>query len=71
MDLFKGAGKGASLPGVKGTAWGLVNAVTEYVDHHRGHSKTTRDNRMDYSWFGPGDQLKTDAFNAAIELISA
>lgn len=66
LDLFKGAGRGANLAGVQGTAWGLVNAVTEFVDHHRGNAGTTRDNRLDYAWFGAGDALKTQAFDKAV-----
>lgn len=33
LDLFEGQGRGLDLPGVKGTAWGLYNAITEGVDH--------------------------------------
>ena len=36
INLFEGAGKGSTLPGSKGTGWGLVNAVTEHFDHHTG-----------------------------------
>lgn len=35
MDLFNGAGIGAEMDGSRGTAWGLVNAVTEYIDHRK------------------------------------
>lgn len=66
MDLFMTSGKGSQMQGVRNTAWGLVNAVTEYVDHHRGNAGTTRDNRMDYAWFGLGDTLKTTTFDAAV-----
>lgn len=66
MDLFK-HGRGHNLQSSDGTAWGLVNAVTEYVDHHRGNSATTRDIRMDYAWFGEGDKLKSYVFDKAVE----
>ena len=66
MSLFDGRGKGAQLQSASGTAWGLVNAVTEFVDHHRGNGGTTRDNRLDYAWFGLGDTLKTTAFDTAV-----
>lgn len=69
-SLFNGAGKGAQLDGNVGTAWGLLNSCTEYVDHHRGTSKTTRDNRMDYAWFGDGDKLKSQAFAQLMSLVS-
>lgn len=64
--LFNGQAKGSDLKGVMGTAWGLVNAITEYVDYHRGTAATTISNRLDYAWFGPGDTLKTTAFSKAM-----
>lgn len=33
-------GKGTHLPGVVGTRWGLLNAVTEYNTHERNYRKT-------------------------------
>ncbi len=69
--LFNGGGRGSQLPGVAGTAWGLVNSVTEYIDHSRGNAATTRDNRLDHAWFGPGDALKTAAFDSACALAGA
>lgn len=63
MDLFGGAGKGAQLDGVRGTAWGWVNAVTEYADWHvRARSQ---DNRLSSAWFGQGDALKARAVELA------
>src|SRR5690606_12322038 len=35
LALFEGQGRGADLPSAKGTAYGLLNAVTEFVDHER------------------------------------
>ena len=62
MGLFNGAGKGAGLDGVRGTAWGLLNAVTEYHDFHiraRG-----QDNRLNSAWFGIGANAKEKALKA-------
>ena len=68
LALFNGEGRGANLPGVKGTAWGMLNAVTEYVDHHvRARSV---DNRMDSAWFGMGERLKNDARDKLVALVS-
>ena len=61
LRLFDGVAMGSNLPGVHGTAWGWLNAVTEHVDHHYGNAKTTADTRVDSAWFGPGDKLKTKA----------
>lgn len=58
LELFDGNGMGSDLPGVKGTRWGLLNAVTQFVDHERGHNADTR---MTNAWFGDGNRLKTTA----------
>lgn len=58
MALFQGEGKGSSLKTSKGTAWGLLNAVTEYVDHYMGN---TDDGRLDAAWFGRGNEIKNRA----------
>lgn len=56
MQLFNGAGKGSRIEGVRETGWGLMNAVTEYVDYHI--RATTQDNRLNSAWFGEGAKLK-------------
>lgn len=56
LQLFNGAGKGSRMDGVAGTAWGLVNAVTEYTDFHiRARNE---EYRLDSTWFGAGRALK-------------
>jgi phage/plasmid-like protein (TIGR03299 family) len=67
QELFLGAGLGAELLGVAGTAWGLVNAITEYIDH-RAKSKSDS-HRLDNAWFGLGAQVKTAAMTRALELV--
>jgi phage/plasmid-like protein (TIGR03299 family) len=59
LDLFNGGAKGANIDGVRGTAWGLLNAVTEYADFHIRAS--TQDNRLNSAWFGAGANLKETA----------
>ncbi len=66
-DLYQGAGMGSDLASSQNTAWGLVNAVTEYVDHHR--RARSQDYRLDSAWFGQGAQLKSQALNQALTLL--
>lgn len=66
-NLFAGAGKGADLMAASGTAWGLVNAITEYVDHQR--RARSQDYRLDSAWFGQGAQIKGRALDKALQLI--
>lgn len=58
LGLFEGAGMGATLPSRLGTRWGLLNAVTEHVDHAMGR---TDDTRLDSAWFGRGNSFKAKA----------
>lgn len=66
MALYDGQGKGAELDAAKGTAWGLLNAVTEYVDHERRARST--EYRMDSAWFGQGAAIKQRALDTALQL---
>lgn len=54
-------GRGTDIPGVRGTAWGIYNAVAEYVDYERS-TKGGEDNRVFSSWLGSGAQLREKAF---------
>ena len=56
--------KGADLAGK--TAWGLLNATTEYVDWHK--RARTQNNRLNSAWFGEGANLKDAAFNELLAL---
>jgi phage/plasmid-like protein (TIGR03299 family) len=65
LGLFHGSQKGYNLPGVSGTAWGILNAITEYTDHHvRARSE---ENRLNASWFGAGAKLKATAEETLLE----
>lgn len=68
LELFDGAGMGADLKTAKGTSWGLLNAVTQYVDHEMGR---TPDTRLDAAWFGRGNQFKQQAFQLVMEAAEA
>lgn len=66
-QLYAGRGKGADLASASGTAWGLLNAVTEYVDHHR--RARSEDHRRDAAWFGQGATIKQRAWDEALKLV--
>jgi hypothetical protein len=66
QSLYEGQGHGADLESAKGTAWGLLNAVTEYVDHEKRARST--ESRMDSAWFGQGATIKHKALEAALKL---
>jgi phage/plasmid-like protein (TIGR03299 family) len=64
--LYSGEGKGSKLPSAAGTAWGLVNGITEYVDQHR--RARNQDYRLDSAWFGQGAQIKQRGLEGAMAL---
>jgi phage/plasmid-like protein (TIGR03299 family) len=62
-------GQGADLKSARGTAWGAVNAVTEYVDHYQ-RSKDAG-TRLNSAWFGAGADRKATALEVAKEVFLA
>jgi phage/plasmid-like protein (TIGR03299 family) len=59
-------GKGADMPGAKGTLWGAFNAVVEYVDYARS---SKGDNRAKSLLMGSGANVKQKAWDSAVSLI--
>jgi len=68
QSLYEGKGRGSEMESARGTAWGLLNAVTEYVDHER--RARSHEYRMDSAWFGQGAVVKQKALNAALQLVA-
>jgi len=66
LELYEGKGRGAELAAARGTAWGLLSAMTEFVDHER--RARNREYRLDSAWFGQGATLKQRALAHALEL---
>ncbi|WP_139842787.1 MULTISPECIES: DUF932 domain-containing protein, partial [unclassified Janthinobacterium] len=67
LALFDGHGKGAELESSKGTAFGLLNSVTEFVDHQR--RARSADYRLESAWFGQGAALKDKALGIALQMV--
>jgi phage/plasmid-like protein (TIGR03299 family) len=67
-SLYDGGGRGALMGSSRRTAWGLLNSVTEYVDHHR--RARSNDHRRDAAWFGQGAQLKQRAWDEVMKLVA-
>lgn len=65
FDLYKGNGKGSTLTSAQGTAWGVLSAITEHVDHYAGRNNN---NRVRNAWFGQGENLKLTAKNELLLL---
>ncbi|MBO9855134.1 DUF932 domain-containing protein [Xanthomonas sp. A1809] len=66
--LYEGAGRGSKLASSRATAWGLLNAVTEHVDHHR--RARSNDHRRDAAWFGQGTKIKQRAWEEVMGLVA-
>ncbi|QOF79675.1 DUF932 domain-containing protein [Variovorax sp. 38R] len=66
LALYEGKGRGAELAAARGTTWGLLSAMTEFVDHER--RARNREYRLDSAWFGQGAALKQRALAHALEL---
>jgi len=67
LDLFKGEALGADLPEASGSAWSLLNATTQYIDHISGRNSDTR---MASAWFGQGNAIKSKARDQLLEIVA-
>ena len=67
-SLYEGGGRGALMASSRGTAWGLLNSVTEYVDYHR--RARSDDYRREAAWFGQGAQIKQRAWDEVMKLVA-
>jgi len=65
-SLYTGNGMGADMSSANGTAWGLLNSITQYVDHER--RARSMDYRLDSAWFGQGAAIKAKAYREAMKL---
>lgn len=60
-------GRGQDIPGVQGTGYAALNAVTEYVNYHRSsrgeNDQAKQSNRFQASLFGSGYQMIGKSMN--------
>lgn len=61
-------GMGSDIPGVRGTLWGGVSAVSEFLQHHRGRND---ENRLDSVWFGDGARTNRKAVSLAVKMATS
>lgn len=65
VQLFEA---GLGMQGIRGTAWGALQAWTEFADHHRGVRGAEEGNeraaRLESVWLGGAATLKQRALNA-------
>lgn len=65
LGLFCGKQEGALNPALKGTAWGALNAVTQWADHSRtiraAAGRSPEEARLDSVWFGSANHVKNQA----------
>lgn len=66
LELFLGKGMGADMESAKGTAYGLLQAVTQHSDWEAGRTQETR---LFNSWFGRTGDQKLDIANKLLELV--
>ena len=61
-------GTGNDQKGVRGTAWGLYNGITELEDHINGRGSDNQDARVNSIWFGSGAERKEKALATILEV---
>ena len=68
LQLFNGEAIGSEQESSKGTAYGLLQAATQYVDWEGGRKQ---DNRLQHAWFGDGADFKMRVANDLLALATA
>lgn len=51
-----------------GTLWGILNAVTEHIDHDTAHMRAP-DAKLWGTWYGKGANIKTKAIEQLLEMV--
>ena len=69
VGLFSGAGNGSMNDASRGTAFGMLQAMTEYYDHHC--QARSDENRFISGQYGTNATRKTDAYEALAAMVNA
>lgn len=64
FELFDGKGVGSDMVTAKSTAWGLVNATTQFADHCR--KTKSQDSRIDSAWWGQWETIKRRVYEECL-----
>jgi phage/plasmid-like protein (TIGR03299 family) len=69
MQVIRDLYNGEQVAAARGTAWALYNAITEFVDHHRNPTDTTKQKyrRLQSVSVGSGAEMKKKAFKALVK----
>ena len=65
------SGAGTDIPGVKGTAYGLFQALVEYSDHEKQikvGERVEEEARFENAFWGSGGNFKTDCFKQVMKM---
>lgn len=68
IQLFDGAALGADFRSSKGTAWGLVNAVTQYCDHEAGGKTGDRSRAFERAHLTDRARFKVEVANELLRI---
>lgn len=71
LSLYE-SGAGTDIPGVKGTAYGLYNAVAEYADHFKtvktSENRSEEEGRFENAMWGTAADLKAKCFKDLVKV---
>lgn len=71
LELLEG-GAGADIKGVKGTAYGMFNALTEWADHEKSvrvmNGRNEAELRFENAFFGTGAKFKSACFTELMKV---
>ncbi len=67
LEQLHETGRGMNIPGVRGTAWGALQAAIEYADYYMGTTDTRIKDRSAYVLTGAPSQLRRRALTSILD----